>query len=420
MSWFRKRPTPSAQSAASPRPQAESAAKPQETRAEKWAAYPRSALILAGLGGATLTAVGLWAIQSFFAPFFLALVLTICAHPIRVALERWGVARGFATGSVITVVFLMLAAFVVALVVAFGQFAALLPQFGPQIIDIGSQIADWLKSIGLTQDQVSSITSSFDPGRILGFVAALLGNVTNVTVGLVIILTSLILMAMDAAYVPLLMRQVGRTKPHMVSALAGFATGVRRYVVATTALGIAQGLLNWVALVILGIPGAFLWGLLSFLCSYIPNIGYFIAIIPPIVFGLLVGGWPVVIAVVIIYGVINAMVQSLIQPRVVGNAVALGQTITFVSVLFWAVVIGPIGAILAIPLTLLVRAILIDSNPAAAWWRPVIGDLAETKRIMKDEDLRSKQAKKSSPRRRSPGEAEATKPETDPKPSTPG
>ena len=140
--------------------------------------------------------------------------------------------------------------------------------------------------------------------------------------------------------------------------------------VVTTVLGIAQGIVNWIALVILGVPGAFIWGLLAFVCSFIPNIGYFIAIIPPIIFGALVGGWPTVIAVIVVYGVINAVIQSVIQPRVVGKAVNLSQTITFFSVLFWAVVIGPIGAILAIPLTLLVRLLLVDTNPAMDWIRP--------------------------------------------------
>ena len=91
--------------------------------------------------------------------------------------------------------------------------------------------------------------------------------------------------------------------------------------VVTTVLGIAQGVVNWIALVILGVPGAFIWGLLAFVCSFIPNIGYFIAIIPPIIFGALVGGWPTVIAVIVVYGIINGVIQSVIQPRVVGHAV---------------------------------------------------------------------------------------------------
>jgi predicted PurR-regulated permease PerM len=164
--------------------------------------------------------------------------------------------------------------------------------------------------------------------------------------------------------------------------------------VVTTVLGVAQGIFNWLALLALGVPGALLWGMLSFLCSFIPNVGYFIAIIPPLVFGAFVGGWPTVIAIIVIYGVINAIVQSVVQPRVVGNAVQLSQTLTFVSVLFWAVVLGAIGAILAVPLTLLIRTILVDADPATRMWRPMTGDFDETKVEMKAEDVQRKADRK--------------------------
>ena len=173
--------------------------------------------------------------------------------------------------------------------------------------------------------------------------------------------------------------------------------------VVTTILGVAQGIFNWLALLALGVPGALLWGMLSFLCSFIPNVGYFIAIIPPLIFGAFVGGWPTVIAIIVIYGVINAIVQSVVQPRVVGNAVQLSQTLTFVSVLFWAVVLGAIGAILAVPLTLLVRTILIDADPANRMWRPMTGDFDETKVEMKAEDVQRKADRKAAQGRRGLG-----------------
>ncbi|QDZ14266.1 AI-2E family transporter [Humibacter ginsenosidimutans] len=346
---------------------------------------PRADAILLGLAGATVTALGMFWIRGFLAPVLLALVLTVCVHPLRRALERWGVNRGVATGSVIAAVFVLLAAFVAALVVALAQFASLLPQFAPQLEQAGKTIGSWLHAIGFDQAQVQAFVSDFDPTRLIGAVGGLLGSVANITFGLVVILTCLILMAVDASALGAISKQVAAHRPHLVTALSGFAVGVRRYMVVTTGLGVAQGLLNWVALLILQVPGAFLWGMLSFLCSFIPNIGYFIAIIPPLVFGLLTGGWPVFIAVILVYGVINSVVQSIIQPRIVGNAVALSQTITFVSVLFWAVVIGPIGAILAVPLTLLARTILIDSDPRARWWRPIIGDLRDTKPYLDEE-----------------------------------
>ncbi len=205
----------------------------------------------------------------------------------------------------------------------------------------------------------------------------------------------LLLMAMDAGFMGTLLRQLQPVRPLVVTSLVNYGSNVRRYMVVTTVLGLAQGLINWVALLLLGVPGAFIWGLLAFVCSFIPNIGYFIAIIPPIIFGGLVGGWPTVIAVIIVYGVINGIIQSVIQPRVVGKAVSLSQTITFFSVLFWAVVIGPIGAILAIPLSLLVRLLLVDSNPGAYWMRPMLGELDETKAIMAESDAARKAARKS-------------------------
>jgi AI-2 transport protein TqsA len=147
--------------------------------------------------------------------------------------------------------------------------------------------------------------------------------------------------------------------------------------------------LNALALWILGVPAALLWGVLAFLCSFIPNVGYFIALIPPLVFGFLVGGWPTALAVIVVYGVINGVVQSVIQPRVVGNAVSLSQTITFFSVLFWAAVLGPIGAILAIPITLLLKTLLVDADPDANLWRPVFGPTAETREQKKLADAES-------------------------------
>ncbi|ASD23233.1 AI-2E family transporter [Cryobacterium sp. LW097] len=354
----------------------------------------RSTSILVGLGGATVAVFGLAAIAGIAAPILLALVLTICAHPVRRGLERRGVPRGLATGSVVATVFIVLAAFVAALGLALGQFATLLPQFSSQIRDIATTITDWLASLGFGSAQVQAVEDSLDPSNLASVVSGLFGSITNITVALVIVLTMLILMAADAGYLPTLLTQLRPTRPTLVEALTNFASSVRRYMVATTLLGIVQGVLNAVALVLLGVPGAFLWGLLSFLCSFIPNVGYFIAIIPPTVFAFLTGGWELALPVIVIYAIVNGVVQSIVQPRVVGNAVALSQSLTFASVLFWAIVLGAIGAILAIPLTLLIRTILVDADPAAAWWRPLIGDLDETRTLMKVEDARQRALRK--------------------------
>lgn len=350
----------------------------------------RTAFILMACGGAAAAVFGLWAIRGVVAPIVLALVLTICAHPIRAVLERIRVPRGVATVVAMLLVFALLACFVGAFLVALAQFTTLVPQYTPDLEQLGDDISAWLAGIGVDSQSAETIVQGLEPSNLVDFAAGLLGGVTGIVFGLVVILTLVMLMAMDGAYLPALLAQLRPQRPSLVAALTGFATGVRRYMIAATALGVLQSTLNWIGLVLLQVPAALLWALLSFICSFIPNIGYFIAIIPPTVFGLLIGGWPTAIAVIVVYGVINVVVQSIVQPLLVANVVALNQTLTFVSVLFWAVVLGPVGAVLAVPLTLLVRTILIDADPRARWWRPLTGDIDEVKAALKATDAEAK------------------------------
>ena len=354
-------------------------------------AYPRGTVILVGLAGLVIVSAGLSGIRGIIAPVLLTLILIICAYPIRVILLKRGVPGAIATGAVMLVVFGLLVVFALTVAIALGQFVEMLPNYSKQFAAAAANISKWLASIGISQTQIQAFEKSISPSNIASLATGVLGSVSSITVALVIVFTMIILMASDAVYVPQIMRQIGTRNPNLVKAIGEYTSNVRRYMVVTTVLGVAQGILNALFLYIVHVPAALLWGLLAFLCSFIPNVGYFFAIIPPIVFGFLVGGWPLVIAVIIVYGIINAVVQSVIQPRVVGHAVSLSQTITFFSVLFWAVIIGPIGAILAIPLTLLGKTFLLDANPDAHWWRPALGPTSETRDLMKSGTQKAKQ-----------------------------
>src|SRR5689334_24187504 len=78
------------------------------------------------------------------------------------------------------------------------------------------------------------------------------------------------------------------------------------------------------------------------------------------------------ISVIVAYSVINFVIQSVIQPKFVGDAVDLSLTLTFLSLLFWSFVIGPLGAVLAIPLTLLTKALLLDVDPNTQWMSSLV------------------------------------------------
>jgi predicted PurR-regulated permease PerM len=135
----------------------------------------------------------------------------------------------------------------------------------------------------------------------------------------------------------------------------------------STVFGAIVAVGDTIALAILEVPLPVLWGLLSFITNYVPNIGFVLGVIPPALLGLLAGGWTEFWVVIVVYALLNFVVQTLIQPRFVGDSVGLSMTVTFLALLFWGWVLGALGALLAIPLTLLVKALLVDVDPRGHW-----------------------------------------------------
>jgi predicted PurR-regulated permease PerM len=158
-----------------------------------------------------------------------------------------------------------------------------------------------------------------------------------------------------------------RNRGQLVTALATFAHKTRRYLIVSTIFGLLNAVLDVIALSILDVPLPLLWGVLALITNYIPNVGFVIGLLPPAMLALLDGGVKTMVLVIIAYVVINVVTQSFILPKFLGDAVGLSTTMTFMSLLLWTFVLGPLGAILAIPLSLLARALLIDSDPSAKW-----------------------------------------------------
>ncbi|ROS75170.1 putative PurR-regulated permease PerM [Curtobacterium sp. PhB130] len=349
-------------------------------------AAPRSPDDRAGLGRGLRTVIGLACavVVAFgcarFAPIIgptvLALVVTICVQPARVFLERLGFARSLASAVVIVIVLVVTVAFTAALVISLAQFATLFPQYSDQFADLEQSVANGLESLGVGPEQVAAVFATFDPGKIVGVVSGLIGSVFGFGFSTFLVLSLIVFMTLDAGWGHLIAGRLRPARPGLVEALVAYTVSVRRYMLVTALLGAAVAALDALALVVLGIPGALLWGLLAFITGFIPNIGYWIGLIPPAFLALLAFGWPTALAVIVVYAVINGVIQSGLQPHITGSAVSLNQTISFLSVVVWSALLGPLGAILALPLTLLVRALLVDANPDARWMRPALGDLS--------------------------------------------
>jgi predicted PurR-regulated permease PerM len=335
-------------------------------------ALPIWLTVVLGLAGAF---VGLWGLHNarfLLAPVLLAFVLTVVAHPLLGALTRRGVPRGVAVALLVLAVDGGLIAFTLAVIVSVGQLATVLPQYSDEWQHLLDGLRSTLSGLGIGQEQVRQIVSGIGPGPVLAALGGVLKATAGVLAALVLVLTTALFMAVDAAGLPERLVAVPRVSPGLRDALHEFARSTRRYMVITSVFGFAVAVVDTVALYLLGVPLALLWGLLSFLTNYVPNIGFVLGLLPPTLLALLVGGPGLAVAVVVVYCVANFVIQSVVQPVFVGDAVGLSVTLTFLSTIAWTVVLGPLGAILAIPLTLLAYAVLVGQDPDRRWARVLL------------------------------------------------
>lgn len=130
-------------------------------------------------------------------------------------------------------------------------------------------------------------------------------------------------------------------------------------------LGLVAAVLDYLLLLVLGVDYALLWGVLSFILSFVPNIGFTLSLVPPMLLALLGGGWVKALVVFGGYQVINNVIDNVIAPRLIGRQMQISALLSFLSVIFWTWVLGPTGAILSVPLTVLLRELALEPTERA-------------------------------------------------------
>jgi predicted PurR-regulated permease PerM len=344
---------------------------------------PRWLLLLVGLAAATIAIAGLRAVAWLVAPVFLALVVVVALAPVQGWLRRVGVPRWLATTVLLVLVWAVLLAFVALLVVSAAQLAALLPDYADQAEVLINEVVTELNTAGLVSGQLSDLVGQIEYGQIVGLATGLLTQLLGAASTLVLLLSALVFMAIESSGFPRRMALVGEERPHLPVALTLFTQGTRSYLLVSTVFGAVVAVGDWIALSIIGVPAAAMWGLLAFVTNYVPNIGFVLGVVPPALLGLLAGGWGELVAIVIVYSLLNFVVQTLVQPRFVGDSVGLSMTVTFIALLFWGWVLGALGALLAIPLTLLVKALMVDVDPHGHWLDTLLREEPRAPRTMR-------------------------------------
>lgn len=330
--------------------------------------------ILIGLAAAMLVLAGLYAGRELVAPLALGAVMVIICLPVRKSLERWGWPSWAATMGVIVVAYLVIAALGLMLFYAGVQFVNLVADYIDELRATVQDVLDALAAAGFDQQMTDAASSILQPSSVVNFATSLSNTTIGIFSTIFLVLAYIIFMAADTTRYLRAVELFGPNAGPVAARCAAYCGAVRKYYVVNASFGLVVAAVDGLALWAIGIPAPLVWAILSFVTNFIPNIGFVLGVIPPAVLALVVGGWPLLLAVIAIYSAVNVVLQVLVQPKFVSDAVSLSLTLSFFSVIFWSFLIGPLGAILSIPLTLLVRAIVLEGDPRTRWLRWLTGD----------------------------------------------
>jgi AI-2 transport protein TqsA len=362
---------------------------------------PKAAYILMILAAFVIVAAGMSAAKSIIVPFLLAAFIAISGAPILFWLKKRKLPTWLALLIVMCgiLVFLLLIAGLVGSSV--NDFSSKLPFYEMRLKSQTNAVLGWLERTGVDVDRLE-LNKIFNSAAVMKLVVNLLNELGGVlTNGFLIILT-VIFMLLEASSIPTKLRSIFQDPEASLGHLEYFADTVVRYIGIKTVISFVTGAFVAVFLTILGVDYPLLWGLLAFILNYIPNIGSIMAAVPAVLLTIIQLGPGRALVVAIGYVVINMAMGNVIEPRLMGQRLGLSTLVVFLSLIFWGWILGPVGMLLSVPLTMTVK-IALDTSEDTRWISVLLGSektslpkIAADQKPMKDKSLSKKSKRKRS------------------------
>ena len=328
------------------------------------------------LAGVTLAA-------EIVVPFLLSLFIAIICSPMIKAMTQRRIPRWLA----ITLLFVLISLvffFLVGLINSTArEFTQSIPQYKVLLSQRVSDLTGLLQRFNLPFTlSRETIQENFDPSIIMNFVSRVLLNFSGVVSNVFVLVLVVIFMLAEAPTMKHKFAMVISSTPHDVVKEERHIDRVLQGVIGYLGIKSITSLLTGVGIFILleacGVQYAILWATLSFLLNYIPNIGSIIAAIPIIVQALLLNGFGIGFGVAIGVIAINMVVGNIIEPKMMGQRLGLSTLVVFLSLLFWGWLLGTVGMLLSVPLTMALK-IALESNPNTAKYACLLGDVEDFK-----------------------------------------
>jgi len=328
---------------------------------------------LVGTAAAFILLAGLKTVSHIVTPFLLAAFLAIISAPLMTWMQKRGVPSVISILLLFLLVGLAFFLLFLALQGAAESLAVQAPQYQAKLSGWMGSIQAMLAARGVPADLIPQSIPLPEASTVTNLatsIAAGLGQFTATTM-LVLLAFMFLLLEEQTLSDKLSAAFPNRRRARVRS--RRFLRSVYRYLLIKTAASTLTGLLVGVGLSLLGIDFAILWGIVAGLLNFIPTIGSFIAAIPAILVAIVSTDVLHILLVISLYLVVNVSIGSIMEPRLLGKTLGLSPVIVLISLLVWGWVFGPIGMLLAVPLTMIAKLAL-DSNPKTRWAGILLSD----------------------------------------------
>ncbi|OEU60865.1 MAG: hypothetical protein BA870_06235 [Desulfuromonadales bacterium C00003094] len=332
-----------------------------------------AAQILVTLASLVLVLAGLQAAKAILVPFLLAAFIAIISTSPMTWLQRKGLPTWLALLMVILVVLLFGLLMAGLIGTSVRDLSGSLPEYEAKLRELTTVTVGWLQKLGLNIS-VSVVTELLDPAAAMKLVATLLNALGSMLTNGFLVLMTVVFMLLEASSFPVKLRTI-LGGDSSLGRFEFFINNVKHYMFIKTLVSLATGVLVTVMVATLGVDLPLLWGLLAFALNFVPNIGSAIAGLPAVLLTLVQLGPLRALMVAVGYVVINLLMGSMLEPRFLGRGLGLSTLVVFLSLLFWGWLLGPVGMLLSVPLTMTAK-IALDSRDDTRWLAILLG--AET------------------------------------------
>lgn len=331
----------------------------------------RGLRILLGLAAFVIIIAGINLAQSVVVLFLVSFFIALLGTPPVLWLKEKRIPSGFAVFIVMSVMIIIIFLISAQIGSSFSSFSDELPLLQSRIREQVLDLIVLLKSKGLVVKE-KFFLEYINPEAIVRLTAGLLSGLSSVLYDLILILLTVTFILLEVSSFPIKLRTILGDPKQVFPRFTEFVVDMKRYMVIKTIINLAAGILIALWMYILGVQYPVLWGFLAFLLHYIPNIGSVIAAIPAALLALVQLGMGSALLVIAGNIFIGFIIGNVIEPRLMGRKFGLSTLVVFLSLIFWGSLLGFIGAILCIPLTMTLK-FAFESNENTRWIAVLLG-----------------------------------------------